>query len=95
MSESAARVAVIVAVTLTVVFETAAVALTFGAGSLGQPLGGDEVGGAVDGVATRPAARRRGLDPAPGGHVGGNLALPPAHRRVLAVLSYLNSDTSP
>ena len=38
MSESAARVAVIVAVTLTVVFETAAVALTFGAGSLGQAL---------------------------------------------------------
>jgi signal transduction histidine kinase len=38
MSESAARVAVIVAVALTVVLETAAVALTFGAGSLGQAL---------------------------------------------------------
>ncbi len=38
MSESAARVVVIVAVMLTVVFETAAVALTLGAGSLGQAL---------------------------------------------------------
>ena len=37
--------------------------------------------GAVDGVATRPAARRRGFDPPPGGHVGGDLALPPLRRR--------------
>ena len=36
MSESAARIAVIVAATLTVVLETSAVALSFGAGSLGQ-----------------------------------------------------------
>jgi signal transduction histidine kinase len=38
MSESAARVAVIVAVTLTVVFETAAVALTVGVGALSQAV---------------------------------------------------------
>ena len=40
-----------------------------------------DLGGAVDGVATRPAARSRGVDPPPGGHVGGDLALPPLRRR--------------